>query len=106
MTVEIVLPCSGVWSIAWHGVLVRKGLVETPKSAAADIDLSHHDIEQQKLESEQMDAVDELARQYAGEIQGTICKLHGACLSQLDIDARFSMLHIAVLWGQDTLKEL
>ena len=39
VTAQVVLLDDGVWSIEWNGLLLRRGIVETPRSAKTTVDL-------------------------------------------------------------------
>lgn len=108
--VETVLPEEGRWSISTQARLLGKGVNEALRSDKAVVELNtgmDKSPEQPVRPSEAaIDSLDELARQNAGDIQGTIRKLHGVCSKEMDSVARYSLLHTGVTRGRATLNEV
>jgi hypothetical protein len=101
---EAVLPDSGTWSISVQGLLLRKGVKEAPRLAKCIIDLETKRPIADRGQS--LETTDEVARQNAGDILGTIRKLRGPSCAQMGVESRFSLLHTAVVRGRSTLSKL
>lgn len=104
VVIDTTLPEEGRWIVECTGFL--HGEDKSSKSMKSTIELANKNVELEKLKREEICAADELARQHAGEIHGTIGKLRNHSSSQMDATARFSLLHTAVVRGRSTLNEL
>ena len=104
ISVDAVLPVSGIWYITWYATLLIHGRkVKTPNSREARVDLTS---EEQRRRRAAIASTDELAKQRAGDIQSVLRKLPGPRPDHLEIERRCDLLHEVVAHGRSPLNRL